>query len=594
MSDQLIRYFERELAYVRKSLSEFAGQFPEQANHLKLNQSSNEDPNISRLIDGMALLTAKTEKKIDDQFPEILQDLFNILYPGYLQIAPSYAPLQLIENPEKLTESVFLPKDSYVSVSLGKEKDQECTFSTATDLRIDPYFIKHIKAEAAPFNFATPAHLRHADSVIQIDLSCTDEETFFSHLTLDHFDFYVRGFESNSKGLIDLLLLNTEIISLLTPEGELIEIDPSRLHSRISDSSFQWLPKYGNHFSGFDLLRDYFCYPDKAAYLRIDHLGRELMGLKSSKVTINLFMKQLPAEFLRLFGRQVFCLNTVPAINLFECRGEPIKYDFSKLSVPVIADLNAGDEITVVSVDKVSEVLPTGEFELNPIYEGGYWHDDASPQWQSRQFWDEKGRRKVSLSISFPDNSTAKNSVVLAMKLRVCNGRLPCLISSNTPAELLAAIELPGDLVVMTTPSAPHYPNLDNQLNWRFLALLNANFSSLTQSDDTVKVLQEALRLCSPNRSCPQADAIKRVEYRHMVAPMTIHQQSIFASGTEVTIMLDDDMMSSHIAILGDVLNQYFQQFCSFDRFIQVKIKRFGNDAASIEYQKVHGSQLCL
>lgn len=587
-----MRYFERELAYVRKSLSEFSGDYPEQANKLKLNQSSSEDPNISRLIDSMALLTAKTEKKIDEQFPEVLQDLFNILYPGYLQISPSYAPVQLIETPEKLVESILVPKGNKLTVALNKE--QECLFTTAADLKIDPYYIKNIKAEAAPFNFSTPSRLKHADSVIQIELSCADDESFFSHFDLSHFDFYVKGFESNSKGLIDLLLLNTEIISLLTPEGDLIEVNSNRLQSRISDSEFQWLPKYSNHFSGFDLLRDYFIYPDKAAYLRIASLGEELRKLHSSKVTINLFMKQLPAEFLRLFNKKVFCLNTVPAINLFECRGEPIKYNFSKLSVPVIADLNSKNDITVVAVDKVNEVLPTGEFELNPVYEGGYWHDEASPQWQSRQYWDERGRRKVSLAISYPFGLENKNSVVLAMRLKVCNGRLPCLITANQAAELMASIELPGRLVVMSTPSAPQYPNLDNQLNWRFLALLNANFSSLVQSNDTVKILQESLRMCSPNRVCPQADAIKQVEYRHLVAPMSIRQQSVFASGTEVTIMLDDDMLGSHIAIFGEVLNQYFQQFCSFDRFMQIKIKRFGNDTASIEYDKVHGSQLCL
>lgn len=587
-----MRYFERELAYVRKSLNEFSGDFPEQANKLKLNQSSNEDPNISRLIDGMALLTAKTEKKIDDQFPEVLQDLFNILYPGYLQISPSYVPIQLMEEPEKLSETIHLPKGNRLSVKLNKE--QECIFTTASDLTIDPYYIQNIKAEAAPFNFLTPSNLKHADSVIHIELSCLDEETFLSHFDLSHFDFYVRGFESNSKGLIDLLLLSTEVISLLTPDGELIEIDSSRLHSRIADNDFQWLPRYGSHFSGFDLLRDYFTYPDKAAYLRIADLGTELSKLNSSKVTISFFVKQLPVEFLRLFNKGVFCLNTVPAINIFECRGEPIKYDFSKLSVPVIADLHSENELTVVSVTNVKEVLPTGEFELNPVYEGGYWHDESSPQWQSRQYWDERGRRKVSLSISYPYGVQSKNSVVLATNLTTCNGRLPCLISAHQPVELMASIELPGSLRVMSTPTAPQFPNLDNQLNWRFLSLLNVNFSSLVQSNDTVKMLQESLRMCSPNQTCSQADAIKQVEYKHLVAPMSIRQQSVFASGTEITVMLDDEMLGNNIAIFGEVLNQYFQQFCSFDRFMQVKIKRFGNDVESIEYDKVHGSQLCL
>ncbi len=587
-----MRYFERELAYVRKSLTEFSRSNPEQANSLKLNQSSNEDPNISRLIDGMALLTAKTEKKFDEQLPELLQDLFNILYPGYLQTSPSYAPVTLNEDLEKLAESVFLPKGAQLSAEL--KGGEECLFSTVSDLQIDPYYIQHIRAESAPFNFLTPNNLKQADSVIQIELSSVSPEMLFNQLNLKHFDFYVRGFENNSKGLIDLLLLNTEVISIVSPDGEQIEISPTRLMSRISDASFQWLPKYGNHISGFDLLRDYFIYPDKAAYFRIANLGKELASFSSGSLIINFFIKQLPVEYLRLFDRRVFSLNTVPAINLFECRGEPITYNFSQLAVPVIAGLESTNETTVVSVEKVYEVLPTGEIELSPLYEGGYWFDASQAQWQTRQTWNEKGQRKVSLSLSYLNSSQTQNSVLLSMQLKACNGRLPCLLSTNHPIELLESIELPGELVLLNTPTAPQYPNLDNQLNWRFIALLNANFSSLTQSDNPIKVLQESLRMCSPERLCPQADAIKQVSYLHTVAPMSLHQQSIFASGTVVEIMLDDSMLSGNIAVLGEVLNLYLKQFCSFDRFIQLRLTRFGNDKASIEFQKTHGSQLCL
>ncbi len=587
-----MRYFERELAYVRKSLSEFAQSNPDHADRLKLNQSSNEDPNISRLIDGMALLTAKTEKKFDEQYPELLQDLFNILYPGYLQISPSYAPITLKEDLEKLSESVHLAQGAQLSVTT--QHGEECFFTTASDLQVDPYYINNIKAESAPFNFITPPNLKQADSVIQIDLCCADPGSAFSQLDLQHFDFYVRGFENNSKGLIDLLLLNTEAISIVSPDGKQIEIPSSRLTSRITDPDFQWLPKYGNHFIGFDLLRDYFVYPDKAAYFRIENFGQDLALFESSSVTVNFFIKQLPVEFLRLFDHRVFSLNTVPAINLFEKRGEPVKYDFSQLAVPVIADLNSTNEMTVVAVEKVFEVLPTGEIELSPLYEGGYWYDESQPQWQARQMWTEKGERKVSLSLSFMDLAQRQNSVLLSMQLKACNGRLPCLLPANYPVELLEAIELPGELSLLNAPTAPQYPNLDNQLNWRFIALINANFSSLIQSDNPVKALQESLRMCSPGRNCPQADAIKQVTYQHVVAPMMIHQHSVFASGTVVNVMVDDGMLSNNIAVLGSVLNLYYQQFCSFDRFIQLKMTRFGNDSASIEYDKVHGSQLCL
>ncbi|WCN08125.1 type VI secretion system baseplate subunit TssF [Marinomonas mediterranea] len=601
MSDQLLSYFERELAYVRRALDSFGSEFPDHAASMRLNQTGQEDPNISRLIDAMALLTAKTEKRIDEQLPDVLQDLFSVLYPGYLQIIPSYTPLMVELGDDPITERVVLPKGSQASLMV---KEAECLFSLVEDLIIEPFIIKDIQAESAPFNFPTPKTVRRAESVVQITLNCSDPSVFFSQLDFtssslgkdknDHFDFYVRGFENSSRGLIDLLLLNTEAISLFDEQGNQVEIDTKRLVSRAADPSFNWLPNHGNHQIGFDLVREYFAYPDKAAYIRLEGLYKELSRFQSSTVTLNFFVQQLPVEYLRLFNRQVFLLNTTPAINLYPQRGEPMRYDFTKLSIPVVADTQANNELTVVSVEKVCEVLPTGEVELSPIYEGGYWFDDSAPKWQVRQFWDEKGRRLMDLSVSYGSEVTAQDAVVLSMSLKVCNGRLPCLVPSYSHAESYAAVDIPGELKNVRTPTAPQYPALDNQLSWRFVAMLNANFSSLTQADDATRALQDVLRLSTHSIQCKVADSIKNVSYKHLVAPITIDRQSIFASGTQVTILIDDELLGADFAVVSNVLNGFYQQYCSFDRFMQVNVERFGSDVPGIEFEKCHGSQLCL
>lgn len=79
-----------------------------------------------------------------------------------------------------------------------------------------------------------------------------------------------------------------------------------------------------------------------------------------------------------------------------------------------------------------------------------------------------------------------------------------------------------------------------------------------------------------------------------MVAPVTIGRQSIFSSGTEVILLLDDELLDSEFAVVGEVLNAFFKQFCSFDRFIQLSIERFGTDEPGLDFEKSHGSQLCL
>lgn len=592
MSDQLLSYFERELAYVRKALDNFSGDYPAHADALRLNQSGQEDPNISRLIDAVALLTAKSEKRLDEQLPDILQDLLNLLYPGYLQIVPSYAPVTLAVGDDPISERVILPKGAELGMSVAEE---ECIFTLADDLVIEPYELTDVKAETAPFTFPLPAQIRRAESAIHLQLSCSDPEQKFAQQSKgEHLDLYVRGFENNSKGLIDLLLRNTEALLLHNDQGQQCVLSGSHLRSRVADQAFQWLPSYGSHTLGLDILRDYFAYPDKAAYLRLEGVAEALADFDSHQVTLTLFVKQLPTEYLRLFDKDVFQLNTAPAINLFHERGEPMRYDFAKLSMPVVADAQNQAEKTVVSVESVSEVSPTGEIRLSPNYEGGYWHDGSAPVWQARQYWDERGKRRMNLSLSYGEHTAQQTSVLLSLQLAVCNGRLPCLTPRFSPLESFEAIDLPGQLQNVRTPSAPQYPPLDNQLGWRFIALLNGNFASLTQTDDTVRSLQEALRLCSYSNQCALADAIKKVSYRHLVAPLTIDKQSFFASGTQVTILLDDELLGVEFAVASTVLNAFLLQYCSFDRFIQVHVERFGSDVPGIQFAKFHGSQLCL
>lgn len=598
MSDQLMRYYERELAYIRKALSGFAQRFPEQAEQLQLNKNSVEDPSITRLLDGMALLTARTELRLDEQLPDILQDLLNLLYPGYCQIAPSYCPIQLEEDPEQLSETVILPAGSQLTLPLPETQQseaREALFTTSDDLVIYPFRIQDVRAEIAPFNHEPPPGVKNAEGVIEIELSCCDPEGLFNQLDVEHLDFYVRGFERNADSLMELLLKEVQYISVGDPSGQDYRIlDTDQLKSRIADPELQFLPAYLQQFTGYDLLRDYFIYPDKAAYFRLSHFGQGLKTLAHNTLVLRLYVRYLPAEFLRMFDTRVFSLNTVPALNLFRQQGEPLNYDFSQLTMPVVADIGNSSEMEVVSIQEIREVLPDSERRVVPLYEARYQVSENPLQWQGRQRWDENSQRHMELSLSSPYYLPDQDNVVLAMDLMCCNGRSPCLVAEGTEVESLESIDLPGELKVVSTPSSPRYPALDNSLYWRFIALLNNNFASLLQTHDPVAALKDVLTLCSQSQLCQAAEAIREVSYRQEVSTMNVCGQNTFASGTRVRVTVDTDTLDASFAVFSQVLNSFFQQFCSFDRFIQVSISQFGNDANQHDFPAVHGSQLCF
>src|SRR5580765_7187482 len=73
MREDLLHYYERELAYVRRMGAEFAQRYPKIASRLQLEPNKCEDPHVERVIEAFAFLAARVHLKIDDDFPEVTE-----------------------------------------------------------------------------------------------------------------------------------------------------------------------------------------------------------------------------------------------------------------------------------------------------------------------------------------------------------------------------------------------------------------------------------------------------------------------------------------------------------------------------------------
>jgi len=89
MSNELLKYYNRELAYLRKIGAEFAEAHPGVAANLGVGAEGENDPFVGRLIEAVAFLNARTRFKIEDDFPEISGSMLDVLYPHYQRPFPS-------------------------------------------------------------------------------------------------------------------------------------------------------------------------------------------------------------------------------------------------------------------------------------------------------------------------------------------------------------------------------------------------------------------------------------------------------------------------------------------------------------------------
>lgn len=88
------RYYRQELDHLRQLSKLLATEKPHLARFLAEKEA---DPDIERLLEGVAFLTGNLRQKIEDEFPELTHGLIRMLWPNYLRPVPSmtlieYAP----------------------------------------------------------------------------------------------------------------------------------------------------------------------------------------------------------------------------------------------------------------------------------------------------------------------------------------------------------------------------------------------------------------------------------------------------------------------------------------------------------------------
>ena len=75
MSDttDLHGFYEGELPFTRRLYMEFAQRYPNTAGRLLLEPNRSKDPHVERLIEAFALLSARVQLKLHDEFPELTE-----------------------------------------------------------------------------------------------------------------------------------------------------------------------------------------------------------------------------------------------------------------------------------------------------------------------------------------------------------------------------------------------------------------------------------------------------------------------------------------------------------------------------------------
>lgn len=176
--------FREEIDYLRRLGREFARDNPQLSQFLGDEAA---DPDVERLLEGFAFLTAKLRLKIEDDLPELTHSLLQLLWPNYLRPLPSATIMRFNPVERAITTRQVIPKGTRV---LSRPVDgTRCQFRTSTDVVIYPLEIVEV----------SDAHTREK-SIMRVDLAPLAGNAIDT-FDCDKLDFHLSGDDTTAMTL---------------------------------------------------------------------------------------------------------------------------------------------------------------------------------------------------------------------------------------------------------------------------------------------------------------------------------------------------------------------------------------------------------
>ena len=581
MPDELLPYYERELAFLRHSGAEFAARYPKIASRLLLEAGKCEDPHVERLLQAFALLAARVHHKIDDEFPELTDALLGILYPHYLAPIPSMSLIQFVLDPEqgKLTSGHLIPRDTmlYSQPVAGAP----CRFRTCYPVTLWPVEVTSARFEEPDRRGLPP----QAVSMLRLGLRCLGG-TRFTDLELNSLRFFLHGGSQLTYALYELLLNHTCQVQFRSSEGpsgpKLIVRSPQCLRAVGFGRDEGLLPYTPRSFLGYRLLHEYFSFPDKFLFVDLCELDCAVQAGFGERMEVCIFLDRLP-RLEQPVSASTFLLGCTPIVNLFTQIAEPIRVSHAQTEYQIIPDVRRPHVTEVYAVDRVTYTAShvPEPLDIAPFHSFRHTSEDhAQPQvfwYATRRPSQRPGDEGTEVYLSLVDLTFQPNlptTETLMVQVTCTNRDLPGKLpfgGDRGDFELEGAAPLLR-IRCLTKPGETIRPPLGRGAQWRLLSHLALNYLSICEGGR--EALQEILTLYDFSDSAvvrQKIAGITKVTSRRVVGRPSTMPWNGFCRGMEVTIEFDETKyVGSGVFLFASVLEQFLGLYASLNSFTQL------------------------
>jgi type VI secretion system protein ImpG len=587
MIDDLIEYYQRELAFLGDSAGAFADAYPKIAARLGLTREAIEDPHIGRLIEAVAFMNARLRHKLDDEFPELSDALLLTLYPHLIQPVPSFFVARLEPGPD-LDKPLLVPRGTVLLTE--PVADVACQYRLAADTWLLPLRLAAASMAGPPLD-APPLGLRddrgrprEAKGVLRLQFAVTKAEVALAGLEIDRLKLFIKSDARRAQLLIEQLGVNLIGIGVGTGPADprAVLLPPAALRLLGLGDDELLLPQSPVASLAYAAVQEHFSYPQKQLFFEISGLAARTVDIEGSALDLFLYFDRLSPELERVVRADDFELFACPALNLFEAESEPIHIDQTVVEYRIVPDSSAEDAREVHSVLGVSlqdargdllAVPPLHAIDRGSARLGRLFHATAR-----RSSFGPGGGDDVFLTVADLDGRLLEDEAAVVSAQLLCTNRdLPARLPFGGGRPWLSLTEvLPGlaGVSALTKPSPTRRPARRRAAVWKLIGQLSLNHLSLVGGSDGAKALREVLALYDIADSADSAslrDRLVGISAQPGVARVRLKGHTAIAAGIEVTLEFDDERLSgSGSFLLCTVIERFLASACAINSFVRV------------------------
>ncbi len=584
MTDELLPYYNRELAFLRDMGAEFAAANPKIAGRLRLDRDATEDPHVARMIEAVAYLNARTRHKLDDDFPEISEAMLSILYPHYLAPIPSMAIIQLTLDRAHadLIEGHQVARKT--TVETESIEGQPCRFQTSYPVKLWPINVAQASYSGPPFSAPETRFTSQARAVVRIRLQSYSEKITFGQLPLESLRFYLAGQTLHVFEIYECILNNTLAIALRSSgDQEAMVLSRECVQPVGFELDQGLLPYTACSFLGYRLLSEYFSFPQKFLFFDLFGLSAENLAAIGNQLDVFFYLDRFLPELERAVSAETFQLGCTPMVNLFRQRAEPISVTHTEHEYRVIPDARRPRLYEVYTIDRVTATAPDGQ---NSEFQRFYSNQHAAGTTDQHRYW-HASRRNTGYSAGEIDHGTevflsfvdlgfqpaSPTDLLVDVETTCLNRDLPHLLpfGGGQPTLQLTVGGPLARITCLTRPTATLRPSLRHGALWSLISHLTLNHVSLVDSKDGALTLREILRLYNLSDSREthdMIDGLRNVSCRRVAGRVVGQDFGGFCRGLEVTLHLDEEKFAgSGVYLFAMVLDQFLGLYCSINSF---------------------------